>query len=77
MTRYFCIVLVLSLVPPVSAAQWDLFFSDEFNYTGLPDPNKWDYEVGFIRNNESQYYTKARKENAHVEDGMLIIEAIK
>lgn len=41
-----------------------LVWSDEFNYTGLPDSTKWNYEEGFVRNNESQYYTKARKENA-------------
>ena len=42
-----------------------------------PDPNKWDYEVGFIRNNELQYYTHARKENARVEGGCLVIEGRK
>ena len=30
-----------------------------------------------IRNNESQYYTENRRENARVEDGKLIIEAHK
>lgn len=71
-------LLTLSvLFSAASAAEWELVFSDEFDYAGLPDPNRWDYEVGFIRNQESQYYTKARKENARVEDGMLIIEAIK
>jgi hypothetical protein len=24
---------------------------------GLPDPARWGYEVGYIRNNEKQYYT--------------------
>jgi beta-glucanase (GH16 family) len=56
---------------------WKLVWSDEFNYNGLPDPEKWDYEVGYIRNNELQYYTQARKENARVEDGFLVIEARK
>ncbi|MEJ2647830.1 MAG: glycoside hydrolase family 16 protein [Sedimentisphaerales bacterium] len=77
MTRYFYIIIVLILLSSVNASQWKLTFSDEFDYTGLPDPNKWGYEKGFIRNNESQYYTDARKENARIEDGMLIIEAIK
>jgi beta-glucanase (GH16 family) len=58
-------------------SQWKLVWSDEFNVPGLPDPAKWDYETGFIRNNEQQYYTRARKENARVEDGVLIIEARK
>ncbi|GAB2497422.1 hypothetical protein GCM10027084_08250 [Pseudoxanthomonas sangjuensis] len=57
-----------------AAAQWKLVWSDEFDYRGLPDPAKWNYEEGFVRNNEAQYYTRARKENAWVEDGMLVIE---
>ncbi len=56
---------------------WDLVWSDEFDYEGLPDPEKWSYEVGFIRNNELQYYTEKRAENARVENGTLIIEARK
>jgi beta-glucanase (GH16 family) len=54
-----------------------LVWGDEFNYTGLPDSTKWSYEEGFIRNNESQYYTKARKENAWVANGMLTITGKK
>ncbi|RPI33910.1 MAG: glycoside hydrolase family 16 protein [Nitrospiraceae bacterium] len=54
-----------------------LVWSDEFDYTGIPDPSKWDYEEGYVRNNELQYYTKSRPENARVENGMLIIETRK
>ena len=54
-----------------------LIWFDEFNYTGLPDQSKWDYETGFARNKEPQYYTRERLENARVEDGKLIIQAIK
>jgi beta-glucanase (GH16 family) len=63
--------------PTAAPAGWKLVWSDEFDKPGLPDPNKWDYEVGFIRNNELQYYTRARKENARVEGGCLIIEGRK
>ena len=59
------------------AAEWELVWSDDFNYQGLPDPQKWDYEEGFIRNQEPQYYTRGRLENARVENGTLIIEAHK
>lgn len=41
------------------------------------NPARWDYEEGFIRNNEAQYYTRDRRENARVENGMLVIEALK
>src|SRR5262245_1913777 len=56
---------------------WRLVWSDEFNYTGLPDDSKWRYDVGYIANNEKQYYTRARRENARVETGMLLIESRK
>lgn len=52
---------------------WNLVWSDEFEYSGLPDPEKWGNEVGFIRNNELQYYTERRIENTVVHDGNLLI----
>lgn len=58
------------------ATQWQEVWSDEFNYTGAPDPQKWGYEIGKLRNNEAQYYT-SRPENARVENGTLVIEAIR
>ena len=54
-----------------------MVWSDEFNTPGLPDSTKWSYEVGKIRNNELQYYTYKRLENARIEDSVLIIEARK
>jgi beta-glucanase (GH16 family) len=59
------------------AGDWKLIWSDEFEKPGLPDPAKWGYEEGFIRNAEDQYYTRERSENARVENGTLIIEARK
>jgi beta-glucanase (GH16 family) len=57
--------------------EWKLAWSDEFDRDGLPDPAKWSYEEGFVRNRELQYYTTGRAENARVEKGYLIIEARK
>ncbi len=56
---------------------WRLVWSDEFDYSGLPDPAKWGYDVGGHGwgNQEWQYYTERRTENARVESGLLIIEA--
>ena len=56
---------------------WKLVWKDEFDTPGLPDPKKWVYEEGFVRNNEAQYYTKARPENCRVENGTLVIETRK
>lgn len=56
-----------------------LIWSDEFNYNGLPDSNKWNYNVGGNGwgNNELQYYTEADTLNAKVENGVLKIIARK
>jgi beta-glucanase (GH16 family) len=69
--------LFLAACASAQCAEWKLVWSDEFEKPGLPDPAKWDYETGFVRNRELQYYTRERKENARVEDGVLIIEARK
>lgn len=54
-----------------------LVWHDEFNYRGLPDSSKWNYDVGNggYGNNEAQFYTEKRLENARVEGGKLVIEA--
>lgn len=56
-----------------------LIWSDEFTKEGLPDSTKWTYEVGGNGwgNNELEYYTARRPENARIENGKLIIEARK
>jgi beta-glucanase (GH16 family) len=63
--------------PSDTTKKYALIWSEEFNYGGLPDSTKWSYETGYLRNNEKQYYTYKRSENARVEDGMLVIESRK
>ena len=54
---------------------WTLVWSDEFQYDGPPNSDKWTYERGYIRNDELQYYTD-RPENVRTEDQeYLVIEA--
>lgn len=71
------ICIFLSLTSCLFAQKGQLIWSDEFNYSGFPDSTNWVFEEGMKRNNEAQYYTKQRKENAWVENGNLIIEARK
>lgn len=59
-----------------------LIWSDEFDKGSMPDTAKWNYDLGDgcpdlcgWGNNELQYYTTNRKENARIENGHLIIEA--
>jgi beta-glucanase (GH16 family) len=72
------LILLFLFIPLLASSQVKkLVWSDEFNYSGLPDTTKWTFEKGFVRNREPQYYTWDRKENARVQDGNLIITAIK
>lgn len=62
-------------VAPPDPDPWQLVWSDEFQYAGKPDPSKWRYEWGYVRNQELQYYTN-RPENVRVVDNeYLVIEA--
>jgi beta-glucanase (GH16 family) len=81
-------ILVLSVVgfavfssfqKTTSDKDWKMVWSDEFNYTGLPDSTKWIYEVGGNGwgNNEKQYYCAKSLENSYVSDGKLHIVALK
>jgi beta-glucanase (GH16 family) len=56
-----------------------LVWSDEFNYTGLPDSTKWSYDTGGHGwgNHEKQFYTQKNLKNASVANGMLSITAVK
>jgi beta-glucanase (GH16 family) len=66
--------------PPAPAATapagFTLVLSDEFETPGSLDATKWGYEIGYVRNDEKQYYT-SRPENVRVEGGMLVIEGRK
>jgi beta-glucanase (GH16 family) len=58
--------------------EWQIAWSDEFDGSEI-DTSKWTYDIGDWGwgNNELQYYTANRKENARLESGNLVIEAIK
>src|SRR4030042_5093296 len=73
----FILLLFLSGCKAEKDQSWELVWSDEFDYTGLPDASKWGNEVGFIRNNELQYYTSRRIENSVIDNGNLLIIARK
>jgi beta-glucanase (GH16 family) len=77
--RLFCLVLFFVTALGAQGQYTALVWSDEFDYTGLPDPARWGYDEGGHGwgNNELQYYTRNRTQNARVENGVLIIEALK
>lgn len=51
--------------------EYKLVWADEFNLDGTPNSANWNYEHGFVRNNEAQWY---QPENAFCSNGLLIIE---
>ncbi len=63
------------LTTNTSAQQYTtLVWADEFNTDGKPDSKTWNYEEGFVRNHEDQWY---QSDNAYQKDGLLIIECRK
>ncbi|WP_157491330.1 family 16 glycosylhydrolase [Flammeovirga sp. SJP92] len=67
------------LIHPIQAQEcYELVWSDEFEYNGAPDPEKWSFDIGGNGwgNNEDQYYTD-RLTNAQVSGGALKITARK
>lgn len=51
---------------------WKLVWSDEFDGGDQPDPKVWEYERGFERNRELQWY---QADNVSSRDGHLVFEA--
>jgi arylsulfatase A-like enzyme/beta-glucanase (GH16 family) len=51
---------------------YKLAWAEEFNFGETPTKNKWQFEEGFVRNKELQWYTN---QNATIKDDKLIIEA--
>ncbi len=73
-------VSTLTAFPVVAGPKWELIWSDEFEGSAI-DSSKWGYDTGRGNpagwgNSELEYYTD-RPENARVENGKLIITALK
>ena len=51
-----------------------LVWADEFNNNGKPNPDYWNFEKGFVRNQELQWY---QENNAMCSGGVLLIEGRK
>lgn len=59
---------------------YQLVWDQEFDTGSMLDTSQWTYEVGNNNgwgNQEKEYYTDARPENARIENGHLVIEARK
>lgn len=60
---------------------WQLVWSDEFDYSGLPDTTRWNFDTHGNSwgwgNNEAQWYTAGELKNSMVSDGTLKIVAVR
>lgn len=74
MVRSIIITILTAMAVVCQAQEWELVWSDEFNGQGEPDKEVWNFERGFVRNQEDQWY---QKENAFMQNGVLVIEARK
>ncbi len=73
MKKYLFLVIAMGcFLGTASAQEYQLVWSDEFNTDGRLDSTVWNYENGFTRNEELQWY---QADNAWCKDGKLIIEA--
>lgn len=52
---------------------YKLVFAEEFSKDGKPNAGVWNFETGFKRNHEHQYYNGNK--NCYIQDGVLVIEA--
>lgn len=75
---YISSILFSLMLPTMAMSQTGshgkLVWSDEFNVDGKLSDRCWNYENGFVRNHEDQWY---QSDNAYCKDGLLIIEARK
>lgn len=72
MKTLFLLLFSINIFSVFAQDNYNLVWSDEFDYSGAPDSTVWNFEQGFARNEELQWY---QKENAYYKDGLLIIEA--
>ena len=59
-----------TLPQPAGTTHYKLIWADEFDIDGTPDPARWTFEHGFVRNQELQWY---QPDNARCEGGVLKI----
>ena len=79
MTRIIIFLLLLLFMSSAGAQNaskagdhsWKLVWGDEFDGNGPVSDDYWNYERGFVRNHEYQWY---QPQNAYKLDGILVLE---
>lgn len=76
LTKFLLFSICILFASNSFSEKYKMIWSDEFNGKGGLDSKKWDYELGYVRNNELQYYTKELK-NICQKNGNLEITVVK
>ncbi|WP_296704848.1 glycoside hydrolase family 16 protein [Algoriphagus sp.] len=71
---FYFIFHIQTLYGQDSPKGYTLIWEEDFNREGVVDKSKWNFERGFVRNNELQWYQEA---NAIQTNGVLRIEGKK
>lgn len=71
MKKILSFLLLTCFLVPTFSQEWELIWEENFNNDGAVDSTVWNYEYGFVRNNELQWY---QPQNAYCKNGILIIE---
>ena len=69
---FFIIHFSLLILGCQATPNYQLVWAEEFETDGTLSETDWNYEHGFVRNHEYQWY---QAENATIADGCLVIEA--
>ncbi|MCX7820086.1 MAG: family 16 glycosylhydrolase [Brevinematales bacterium] len=81
MKKFIFLLIILSSTLFSQNMDKILVWSEEFDYNGLPDKTKWNFETEGNAwgwgNGEDQFYTDSRLENAIVTNGILKIIALE
>lgn len=69
--KTFTMLFVAMAFRTVSATAQELVWHDEFDGNGSVNKDSWNFEHGFVRNHEYQWY---QEDNAYIQNGYLVIE---
>ena len=69
--KTFTMLIVAMALGTISATAQELVWHDEFDGNGSVNKDSWNFEHGFVRNHEYQWY---QEDNAYIQNGYLIIE---
>ena len=72
-----CLLCIILISSTCSLKYGQLIWSDEFDYTGKPDPSLWYFQNNSLNDKVPKYSSSFTDQNAYVSDGFMTITAKK